>query len=179
MTRPGLNVSSVDTKRAIRITNKTAAGEGAAWRQFTLGRLLLFAYGTYQTRIIEEYRAAGYPDVRQVHFNVTRHIDISRGTRISDLAARAGVTKGAMGQLVGDCERLGLVSRSPDPADARATIVELTERGHALLGVTRRASRRIEAEFAKAIGAENIAAVRDGLIALRAKLAPHSGEELS
>jgi DNA-binding MarR family transcriptional regulator len=170
--RTSLNVSSVDTKRVIRIANTVVAGEGAEWRQFTLGRLLIFAYGAYETRILEEYRAAGYPDVRQAHLSVTRHIDVGTGTRISDLAARAGVTKGAMGQLVADCERIGLVTRLPDPVDARATIVELTKRGRALLDVSRRAGIRIEAEFAAAIGAEQGAALRNSLIALREQLAP-------
>lgn len=146
------------------------AGRGANWRQLTLGRLLLFASTAYQERIIESYRRAGFPEVRPVHFNVTRHIDIESGTRIGDLAARAGVTKGAMGQLVADCEHLGLVSRSPDPNDARATIVTLSERGHALLTVTRRASSRIDTEFAKAIGPDAFSALRSGLIALRDEL---------
>ena len=179
VTGPSLTVRSVDTKRVIRITKVAKAGDGAEWRQFTLGRLLLFAYGTYGERILEEYRAAGYPEVRHVHLSVTRHIDVGAGTRISDLASRAGVTKGAMGQIVADCERIGLVERSPDPLDARATLVELTERGHALLAVTRRAGRRIEAEFSKAIGPDDFAALRNGLIALRDKVAPRSGEERS
>jgi DNA-binding MarR family transcriptional regulator len=146
---------------------------GAAWRQLTLGRLLLFVSSTYEERMLEFYRAAGFTEVRHVHLHVTRHIDIANGSRISDLATRAGVTKGAMGQFVADCERLGLVERSPDPADARATIVVLAPRGHALLEVTRRASRRIEAEFAKLIGADEFTALRGSLIALRERLTAH------
>ena len=163
-------MGSVDTKRVIRIARTPVTGKGAEWRQFTFGRLLLFAFTAYEERILESYRAAGYPEVRQVHFNVTRHIDVGTGTRIGDLAARAGVTKGAMGQLVADCERLGLVSRSPDPADGRATIVELSKRGLALLDVTHRASRRIERDFSNAIGAEAFAGLRNGLISLRENL---------
>jgi DNA-binding MarR family transcriptional regulator len=143
---------------------------GAEWRQFTLGRLLLFVFSAYEERMLASYRAAGFPEVRQAHFNVSRHIDIANGSRISDLATRAGVTKGAMGQLVADCERLGLVTLSADPADARAKIVELSKRGRALMDVTRRASRRIEGEFSKLVGAQEFAAVRAGLIHLREKM---------
>jgi DNA-binding MarR family transcriptional regulator len=161
----------VDTKRLIRIARDQREETGAAWRQQTLGRLLLFITSTYEERILDQYRAAGFPEVRQVHLHVTRHIDIATGSRISDLAARAGVTKGAMGQLVADCERLGLVELTPDPGDARAKIVELAPRGHELLKVTRQASRRVEAQFAKLIGADEFAALRNGLIALRERLA--------
>ncbi len=141
--------------------------EDTEWRQFTFGRLLLFALTTYQDRVIEIVRAEGFPEVRHVHFNVTRHIDFNAGSRISDLAKRAGVTKGAMGQLVADCERLGFVRRRADPNDARVTIVALSARGHALMDVTRSAGRRIEAAFAEAVGASDFAALRDALIALR------------
>ena len=170
MKKTALALSSVDTKRPIRIASVNETGKGNEWRQFTLGRLLLFAFTAYEERILEGYRAAGYPEVRQVHFNVTRHIDTEIGSRISDLAARAGVTKGAMGQLVADCERLGLVTRVSDSNDARATIVALSKRGRDLMEVTRRASREIEADFAAAVGTDAFAAVRTGLTALRDKL---------
>ena len=140
------------------------------WRQFTFGRLLLVALSTYEERMLEAYRAAGFPDVRQAHLHVTRHIDTASGSRISDLAARAGVTKGAMGQLVADCERIGLVELAVDPADGRAKIVALAARGRALLAVTRRASRRIETDFSQLIGIADFTALRGGLLALRDKL---------
>jgi DNA-binding MarR family transcriptional regulator len=168
-----ISTRSVDTKRAIRIGNDSAslAGSGAAaspeWRHFTLGRLLLFVFSAYETRIIESLRAAGFPEVRQVHFAVMRHIDTVGGTRIGDLAQRAGVTKGAMGQLVAEFERLGLIKTSPDPADARAKRVELSKRGQKLITVTHQSSVRIEKEFAKHIGVQRFAALKSGLTALR------------
>jgi hypothetical protein len=97
--RKSVSIRSVDTKRLIRIARDQREETGAAWRQQTLGRLLLFITSTYEERILDQYRAAGFPEVRQVHLHVTRHIDIATGSRISDLAARAGVTKGAMDSL--------------------------------------------------------------------------------
>jgi DNA-binding MarR family transcriptional regulator len=151
-----------------------AHAEAAEWRQYTFGRLLLFASGTYESRMLEAYAAAGFGDVRQVHLYVTRHIDLAGGTRIVDLATRAGITKSAMGRLVVECEALGLVELSADPADGRAKVVTLAKRGHTLMGVTQRSSKRIEADFAKLIGAEAFAALRGGLIELRAKTTARS-----
>lgn len=171
-----INARSVDTKRVIRISN---GGDAAAfggfepgrntneWRQYTFGRLLLFVFNAYEMQILESYRAAGFEEIRQVHFAIMRHIDASRGTRITDLAARAGVTKGAMGQLVVECEKLGIVKSAADPADARAKLVALSARGRKLMAVTHRSSAAIEKAFAKQIGVKKFAALREGLVALR------------
>ena len=48
------------------------------------------------------------------------------GTRLSDLAQRATITKQAMMQLVDDLQEMGCVRRVPDPQDARAKTVRLT-----------------------------------------------------
>jgi DNA-binding MarR family transcriptional regulator len=50
-------------------------------------------------------------------------------TRITELAGLEGVTQPTMTTLVTRLERDGLVTRSPDPADARAVRVEITEEG--------------------------------------------------
>lgn len=60
--------------------------------------------------------------------------------RISDLARQEGVTQPAMTALVNRLEGEGLVSRTPDPADARAALVAVTDAGRALVRA-RRAER--------------------------------------
>jgi DNA-binding MarR family transcriptional regulator len=62
-------------------------------------------------------------------------------TRLTALAAASGVSQPAMTQLVGRLERDGLVVRLIDPDDARATLVDLTDAGHALLAELRRLRR--------------------------------------
>ena len=66
----------------------------------------------------------------------------SCGMRPSDLAARAAVTKQALGQMVGALERDGLVAIGPDPADGRARLVRRTARGD-------RAAARIDGAVAR------------------------------
>ncbi|WP_240644447.1 MarR family winged helix-turn-helix transcriptional regulator [Paenibacillus paeoniae] len=48
---------------------------------------------------------------------------------MSELAARLGVTKGAITQLVDRLEAKQLVMRSPHPHDSRSSILSLTEIG--------------------------------------------------
>ena len=53
-------------------------------------------------------------------------------TRLTELACSTAVSQPAMTQLVGRMEREGLVIRLIDPADARATLVDITAAGRAL-----------------------------------------------
>jgi DNA-binding MarR family transcriptional regulator len=62
-------------------------------------------------------------------------------TRITALAAAGGASQPAMTQLVGRLEQQGLVVRLIDPDDARATLVDLTEAGHAFLAELRQLRR--------------------------------------
>ena len=72
--------------------------------------------------------ATGYdnmtPSLNQVMVMIDRD-----GSRITELAARAGVTKQSMAETVAALESRGLVTRRPDPTDGRAKLVLLTEEG--------------------------------------------------
>lgn len=72
--------------------------------------------------------AVRHPDVTPTMTEVMLLIDRD-GTRISDLARRAGVTKQSMAQATVSLEEKGLVHRLPDPSDARARLVVLTDDG--------------------------------------------------
>jgi DNA-binding MarR family transcriptional regulator len=182
--RGAIVARSVDTKRAMRISSGVDpekfegldADAKQAWRHFTLGRLLLFAFHAFEARILDSYHAAGFTEVRQVHLNVLRHIDVPRGTRIVDLAARAGVTKGAMGQLVEELAHLGLVELTSDPADGRAKRVNYSKRGREFMAVTRRSAKRIEADFAQLLGPAEYEELRARLIELREKITLRAAE---
>ncbi|UFJ41665.1 MarR family transcriptional regulator [Brevibacillus humidisoli] len=56
-------------------------------------------------------------------------IGCDAGILMSELAARLGVTKGAVTQLVGRLEGKDLVKRTPHPEDSRAVMVSLTDKG--------------------------------------------------
>ncbi len=62
--------------------------------------------------------------------------------RLSDIAAREGVTQPGMTQLVTRLERDGYAERRPDPDDARVVRVGITETGRRILR-DRRATRAV------------------------------------
>jgi DNA-binding MarR family transcriptional regulator len=76
--------------------------------------------------------AAGGARVRAAHTALFPHLDFE-GIRLTDLAAKVGVTKQAVGQLVDDLAALGMVERVPDPDDSRAKRIRFSSRGHAAL----------------------------------------------
>ena len=91
--------------------------------------------------------------VGAAHIHITRHL-AQDGSRLGELATRAGMSKQAMGALVDQCEAWGMVTRAADPADARARQVRFTATGLAWMGAYRDAVAQAEAEMRQAIGDE-------------------------
>jgi DNA-binding MarR family transcriptional regulator len=110
-------------------------------------------------------------DLRAAHMALLPHLALE-GSRITDLAARIGITKQAVGQLVDDLVALGVVERAPDPRDGRARLVRFTARGRdgLLHGVAE--LRAMETELASAVGPGRMDALQDALRALLAALEP-------
>jgi DNA-binding MarR family transcriptional regulator len=67
------------------------------------------------------------------------------GLRSSELAAHLHIAPRSATEVVDALEAKGLVRRSPDPTDRRATLVSLTARGTELMDEVRRA-RGLESE---------------------------------
>jgi hypothetical protein len=58
------------------------------------------------------------------------------------------------------------VDRSPDPSDRRRITLELTERGHEVVGAVWRGTDAIDSQLAARVSPEGVEALRSGLIAL-------------
>ncbi|WPB56913.1 MarR family winged helix-turn-helix transcriptional regulator [Xylophilus sp. GOD-11R] len=143
------------------------------WREVHLGRLLGHAMRLFDARVLALMahdvevplalsNLAARSQVSAAHIHITRHLAIG-GSRLTDLAEAAGMSKQSMGALVDQCEAWGLVRREPDPRDARARLVCFTPVGHAWLDAFRRAVARAEAEFRDSVGADVAAVVALGL----------------
>jgi DNA-binding MarR family transcriptional regulator len=88
------------------------------------------------------------------------------GTRLTELAARARMTKQSVGEVTSDLEQRGYVERVPDPSDGRAKIIRLTERGRAAQALGVGLIDEIEQEWAERFGAERVTALREALEAI-------------
>lgn len=88
------------------------------------------------------------------------------GLRVTELAARHRLATNTVSTLVQQMVDAGLVQRSPDPADRRATTITLTADGHAqLLGWLQANARRLQEALAE-LGAADRAAILDVVPAL-------------
>ena len=143
------------------------------WRQVHLGRLLGHAMRRFDARVL--YLMAHNVDVplalsnlaarNQVsaaHIHITRHLALE-GSRLSDLAEMAGMSKQAMGDLVTQCEAWGLVQRQADSGDARAKRIAFTPDGLAWLRAFEQAVAQTEAEFRQEVGSDVATVISLGL----------------
>lgn len=150
-------------------------GKNISRSQRTLGYLLRHAYEKLADRVYGRLATAGFADIRRAHSSVFRHIAPS-GSRVSDLADRAHITKQSMAYLVESLTALGYLEVVPDPADGRAKLARLTARGEAASRALVHLSRTAEDEFAQLLPDGQMEALRSHLDALTAQLEDEAGE---
>jgi len=131
-------------------------------------RLLGTAVDGFSGELQRRLREAGLTDIRPGHGCVFGTVD-PEGSRLTDLALRACMTKQSVAEATNDLEQLGYVERVPDPDDGRVKIIRLTERGREAQAMGRRLIDDIEREWAERYGEERIAALRDALEAVSAE----------
>ncbi len=74
------------------------------WRLDNIGWRLHEAVNKFDARVLELQQQSGYRPLSLSQLHATRNLD-DDGTRLSELAKRAGMTKAAMGELVNQVER--------------------------------------------------------------------------
>jgi DNA-binding MarR family transcriptional regulator len=131
-----------------------------------LGLLCFYPSRAMEARVVAALAEAGFDDVTVAQGRIAARIGPT-GTRLTDLAEQALVTKQTAGHLVDQLERAGYVERVPDPTDGRARLVRMAERGLQVVDVARRVEAEVEAEWTAHLGEEAAAALRAALTRLR------------
>ena len=148
------------------------------WRQAHVGHWLSQALLRFDARVLSLMarnvdvplalsNLAARGKLSASHVHITRHLALD-GSRLTDLAQRANLTKQAMGKLVEQCEAWGLVARLDDPRDARARRIVFTPVGLLWLRAFREAVTQAEDELRAAVGADVAAVIAIGLEAYAA-----------
>jgi DNA-binding MarR family transcriptional regulator len=158
-------------------TGSLAQGEktltGPDFRTTHVGHLMNLALQKFDARVLalmsrnEEMplalsNLAARGHLSASHIHITRHLALA-GSRLTDLAECANMTKQAMGKLVEQCEAWGLVTRLDDPHDARAWRIVFTPAGRAWLRAFEQALTQAQAELAAAVGTEVATVIAIGL----------------
>jgi DNA-binding MarR family transcriptional regulator len=119
----------------------------------TLGALLRAPFEAMLDHHFTKLAQAGFADVRIAHGAVLRYI-AREGSRITELADRARMTKQSMAELVEYLRARGYVELVPDPSDGRAKLVRLTARGWKVHATLVAISGIFEKQCAQGLGEE-------------------------
>jgi DNA-binding MarR family transcriptional regulator len=130
------------------------------------GLLLYIPYRWLENRVVEALASAGFTDVTPAQMKIVQRIGPD-GSRLTELAAQAQVTKQTAGFLVDQLEKAGWVERVPDPSDKRARLVRVAARGREALPVAAAAVAEVEAEWTAHLGEQRMAQLRRTLGDLR------------
>lgn len=129
-----------------------------AARRRNLGHRLVALADDFSGRVLAAYHRQGYTDIRPVHGAVLRNLELG-GTRLTVLAARAGMTHRAMAKLVAQVMAMDLIEQRPDPEDARARLISYTPRGVQLLQQSSAIIEGIYRVYSRTIGVDALQAL--------------------
>ena len=107
-------------------------------------------YSLLGFQIVDGVVGAGYPQ-KPKHSAVFAQISPD-GSRLTELARKANMTPQSMAELVDELVDLGYVVRRPDPADGRAKLIVLTNRGRDAVAAGRQTIEGIEEQVTGILG---------------------------
>ena len=128
----------------------------AAWRAFRR------ELGDRMDGEVRRQAAATGTQLRPSHLRLLS-LTPPAGMRVTDLAARVGMTKQALGEFVATLAGVGLVEVAVDERDRRVRLVRPTPAGRRLQGVIESAFAEIERGWRERVGPERWAAFREAL----------------
>ncbi|MEU4803802.1 MarR family transcriptional regulator [Actinosynnema sp. NPDC023587] len=131
-----------------------------------IGLLLYIPYRELENRVFAALAEAGFDDITTAQARIFQRIG-PNGSRLTELAEAAQVTKQTAGFLVDQLARGGYVERTPDPTDARARLVRVARRGLTAMPITAAVIADVEAEWTAHLGQRRMAGLRDALARLR------------
>jgi DNA-binding MarR family transcriptional regulator len=137
------------------------------------GLLLYIPYRWLENRVIEALARAGFTDITTAQMKIVQRIGPD-GSRLTELAEQAQVTKQTAGFLIDQLEKAGWVERVPDPSDKRARLVRIAARGKEALPVAAAAVAEVEAEWTAHLGKQRMAQLRRILGDLREITDPYA-----
>ncbi|WP_345313518.1 MarR family winged helix-turn-helix transcriptional regulator [Gordonia alkaliphila] len=140
------------------------AGDDA--EELNVGVAMFVAHRWLEDRALAAVHRAGGTDVTPAQARLLQRVD-PRGTRLSELAERALVTKQTAATLVTRLVAAGYLERVADPDDGRARLLRLTDRARDLAVAADGAVGAALDEWTAQIGAGRMRELRRTLARLR------------
>lgn len=115
---------------------------------------VLALLGRLMESVRDEVLAEGLPGGLRTSQLRMLSLTPAEGLRVTDLAARVGMTKQALGEFATELEKGGLLETVRDPADRRVRILRPTARARQALDRAAEAIGRIESRRRERMGAD-------------------------
>jgi DNA-binding MarR family transcriptional regulator len=129
-----------------------------------------------QADMVQTAHRRGHPEVKPAHNSVFATL-AEEGSRAADMAARAGITRQSMGEVIREMVALGLLEMRPDPEDRRAKLDTYTEHGRRVAGDGYEYLIELEQRFVEEIGLAEYETARDVLARVAVLLDRWAAEE--
>ena len=113
-----------------------------------------------QSDMVRTLHRRGHPEIKPAHNAVFGTLS-PEGSRSAEMAARAGMTRQSIGEVIREMVDLGILEMRPDPDDRRAKLVTFTERGQVVAGHGYEYLREFERRFAEEFGEQEYDTARD------------------
>ncbi|WP_129669904.1 MarR family winged helix-turn-helix transcriptional regulator [Phytoactinopolyspora endophytica] len=140
--------------------------------ELNTGLLLYIPYRSLESRVFAAVTEAGY-EITTAQMKLMQRIG-PNGTRLTDLAEQAQVTKQTAGVLVDNLEKGGWIERVDDPTDKRARLVRISAKAQKVIPIAEAAVAEVEAEWEAHLGREQLAQLRRILTRLREVTDPYA-----
>jgi DNA-binding MarR family transcriptional regulator len=126
-----------------------------------------------ESRVSAAVHRAGYSDITLAQARIAARI-APEGSRLTELADQAQISKQTATHLIDQLERGGYVERTVDPTDGRGRLVRFTEKGLEVIKVARAEETRIDAEWRAHLGERRMRQLREALSLLREITDPYA-----
>ncbi len=127
--------------------------------------------------MVRAAREQGYSEIRLAHNAVFATL-YGEAARTSDMAARAGITKQSMGEVVRELADLGVLEVHPDPEDRRAKLVSYSDYGIEVTSGGRDHLEQLEKSFVDEFGEADYETARRVLEGVIARFAADTSREV-
>jgi len=128
-------------------------------RNENLAALLLRGFRWFDDGLLALLADAGFAGLTRAQSLVFAYLD-PRGSRLSEVARRVGVSRQAVHLTAKEMVAAGLVTLEDDATNRSAKLIVPTEHGRASMRAAARAFARLERELARRVGTADAAALR-------------------
>jgi DNA-binding MarR family transcriptional regulator len=127
--------------------------------QYDFGHLLSLAHQIFITDLRHHLEQKGYGDLGLSHGYVLRML-VSAPATVGELARTLDITPQGASLIARQMARNGYITITPDARDGRARVLALADRGRAVVAEAHRFHQGFERQWARALGADDVATVR-------------------